>query len=107
MIQNAPHLHIDLILKMFNKILILGHVPKEWCCGLITPIYKKGSKLDSDNYRGICVMKALLKVLCLIMNQRLQAFLFAIHLGKLQKSHDFSMISHSNPQYRFRFGSST
>ena len=75
MIQNAPHLYIDLILKMFNKILILGHVPKEWCCGLITPIYKKGIKLDPDNYRGICVMNALLKVLCLIMNQRLQAFL--------------------------------
>ena len=50
MIQNAPHLYIDLILKMFNKILILGLVPKEWCCGLITPIYKKGSKLDPDNY---------------------------------------------------------
>ena len=53
----------------------MGHVPKEWCCGLITPIYKKGSKLDPDNYRGNCVMNALLKVLCLIMNQRLQAFL--------------------------------
>ena len=75
MIQNAPHVYIDLILKMFNKILILDHVPKEWCCGLITPIYKKESTLDPDNYRGICVMNALLKVLCLIMNQRLQAFL--------------------------------
>ena len=75
MIQNSPQVHIDLILKMFNKILILGHVLKEWCCGVITPIYKKGSKLDLNNYRGICVMNALLKVLCLIMNQRLQAFL--------------------------------
>ena len=62
MIQNAPQVYIDLILKMFNNILILGHVPKEWCGGLITPIYKKGSKLDPDNYRGTCVMNALLKV---------------------------------------------
>ena len=46
MIQYAPQVYIDLILKMLNKILILGHVPKEWCCGLITPIYKEGSKLD-------------------------------------------------------------
>ena len=61
MIQNAPQVYIDLILKMFNKILILGHVPKEWSCGLITPIYKKGSKLDPDNYWGICVMNALLR----------------------------------------------
>ena len=30
MIQNSPQVYIDLILKMFNKILILGHVPKEW-----------------------------------------------------------------------------
>ena len=57
----------------------MGHIPKEWCCGLITPIYKKGSKLDRDNYKGICVMNALLKVLCLIMNQRLQAFLTKIN----------------------------
>ena len=61
MMQNAPQVCIDLILKMFNKFLTLGHVPKEWCCGLITPIYKKGSKLDPDNYRGICVLIALLK----------------------------------------------
>ena len=63
MIQNAPQIYTDLILKMFNKILILGHVPKEWCFGLITPIYKKGSKLYPDNYRRICVMNALMKVL--------------------------------------------
>ena len=75
MIQNAPQVCIDLILKMFNKLLTLSHVPKEWCCGLITPIYKKESKLDSDNYRGICVLNALLKVLCFIMNQRLENFL--------------------------------
>ena len=75
MIQNSPQVYVNLILKVFNKILILGHVPKGWCCGLITPIYKKRSELDSDNYRGICVMNASLKVLCLIMNQRLQTFL--------------------------------
>ena len=80
MIQNVPQVYIDLILKMFNKILILGHVPIEWCCGFIPPIYKKGSKLYPDNYRGICVMNALLKVLFLIMNQRLQAFLTKITL---------------------------
>ena len=36
---------------------------------------KREVNFDPDNYRGICVMNALLKVLCLIMNQRLQAFL--------------------------------
>ena len=49
MIQNAPQVDSDPISKMFNKTLILGHVPKEWCCGLITLIYRKGSKLDPDN----------------------------------------------------------
>ena len=66
MIQNAPQICIDLILTMFNKLLTLGHVPEEWCCGLITPIYKKGSKLDPDNYRTICVLIALLKDLFVI-----------------------------------------
>ena len=64
-----------LILKMFNKILILGHVPKEWCCEMSHQSIKKGSKLDPENYRRTCVMNALLKVFCLTINQRLQAFL--------------------------------
>ena len=31
---------------MFNKILILGHVPKEWYCGLVKPIYEREVNLN-------------------------------------------------------------
>ncbi len=64
-----------LIKLTFNLILDSGNVPKEWCKGLITPIYKKGSKTDPDNYRGICVGNSLLKLFCLILNIRLKFFI--------------------------------
>ena len=39
---------------------------------LITPIHKKGSKSDPNNYRGICVGNALL--FCILLNSRLKTF---------------------------------
>ena len=41
------------------------------CLGISTPIHKGGIKSNPDNYRGICVMNSLVKVLCTIMNNRL------------------------------------
>ena len=71
-IKNTPIYFIEIILQVFNKCLKTGDIPKIWCFGLITPIYKKGNKLNPDNYKGICVMNALLNVLCLTLNERLQ-----------------------------------
>ena len=62
-----------------------GDIPKIWCFGLITPLYKKGNKLNPDNYRGICVMNALLKVLCLTLNERLKSYLYK--MNAINKAH--------------------
>ena len=61
MIKNTPTHFIELFLQVFNKYFRTGDIPKIWCFGLITPFYKKGSKLNPDNYRGICVMNVLPK----------------------------------------------
>ena len=76
MIKNTPINFIEIILQVFNKCLKTGDIPKIWCFGLITPIYKKGNKLNPDNYRGICVINPLLKVLCLTLNERLKSYLY-------------------------------
>ena len=47
---------------------------KEWCYDLITLIHKEGPKKDPNNYRGICIMNALLKVLCTMLNNRLTTY---------------------------------
>ena len=64
-----------MLLILFNVILKTGQLPEHWCKGLITPMCKKGDKLNSDNYRGICVANALLRILCLIMKKRLQDYI--------------------------------
>ena len=58
----------------FNTFLKSGKIPVEWCEGLITPIYKENEKNNPDNYRGIRISNALLKCLCLMLNNRLKKF---------------------------------
>ena len=66
---------VELIVKLFNLILRTGHVPEEWSIGLIVPIFKKkGSKFDTDNYRGITLLSCLGKLFSAIINTRLTKF---------------------------------
>ena len=46
-------------------------IRSKWCLDIITPIHKGGIKSNPDNYHGILLMNSLLKVLCIIMNNRL------------------------------------
>jgi len=58
-------------LKLFNAILSSGTMPQTWCGGLITPVFKSGTKNDPSNYRGRCISRCLGKLYCSILNQRL------------------------------------
>ena len=63
LMQSRPlHYFITLIPvhhKLFNTVLNLGTAPKNWCNGLITPIFKSGVRNDPLNYRWICVSSCL------------------------------------------------
>ena len=54
-------------LKLFNAVLSSGTMPQTWCGGLITPIFKSGTKNDPLNYRGICISSCLGKLYCSIL----------------------------------------
>ena len=69
----SPEL-LKLILNYLNLNLRTGMTCKEWCYDLITLIHKEGPKNDPNNYRGICIMNALLKVLCTMLNNRLTTY---------------------------------
>ena len=79
LIKNIPTHFIELILQIFNKCLKTSDIPKIRCFGMITPIYKKGNKFNPDNYVGICVMGALLKILCLTLNERVKSYLYEMN----------------------------
>ena len=62
---------MPMYLKLFDAVLTSGTMPQTWCGGLITPIFKSGTKSDPSNYRGICISSCLGKLFCSILNQRL------------------------------------
>jgi len=73
MIKSSLNELMPIYLRLFNVVLSSGTMPQTWCGGLITPIFKSGTKNDPSNYRGICLSSCLGKLLifCSILNQRL------------------------------------
>ena len=71
MIKSSLNELMPVYLQLFNKAFSSGTIPQNWCDGLITPIFKTGSKTDPSNYRGICISSCLGKLFCSILNQRL------------------------------------
>ena len=53
MIQFAFPFINNLLVNLFNDILNNGQFPDIWTEGIIIPVHKQGSRLDTDNYRGI------------------------------------------------------
>ena len=62
-IKLAPDKILQLILKFINICLKSHTAPNDWCISLISPIHKEGPKQNPENYRGICLMNSLLKLL--------------------------------------------
>ncbi len=49
--------------KLFNKSLHLGVVPEEWKLANVVPVFKKGVKGKTENYRPISLLSIVSKVL--------------------------------------------
>ena len=71
MIKSSLNELMPIYLQLFNAVLTSSTIPQKWCGGLITPIFKRGTKSDPLNYRGICISSCLGKLFCSILNQRL------------------------------------
>ena len=70
LVENYP----NIVLKLFNSILESNEIIPEWVIGAIVPIYKKGSKAEPSNYRGITLMSCFGKLFLSILNNRLMKF---------------------------------
>ena len=63
-----------LTIKLFNVILHRNKTIPDWTMGMITAIFKKGSKTDPSNYRGISLLSCFGKLFMTLLNNRLLEF---------------------------------
>lgn len=61
-----PYLHI-----LFNSVYDSGGFPEEWSESIITPIHKKGSKCELNNFRAVSLINTLSKIFMHILTRRL------------------------------------
>ena len=61
----------EIIVKIFNSILKNPMIINSWHTSMISPIHKKSSKSNPDNYRGIALSSCFQKFFCAVLNQRL------------------------------------
>ena len=62
----------QMLLKISNLAWLEGKTPEDWSKGLITPVFKKGDKLDPANYRAITLLSIPGKVFCRMILNRIQ-----------------------------------
>ncbi len=75
MIKCSIDVYANLFTRFFNSILSIETVPESWGHGYIVPLFKSGSVLEPNNYRGITISSCLSKVFISIMHDRLFTFL--------------------------------
>ena len=47
---------IDILDKTFQQVLQVEDIPSDWAKMLVTPIYKKGDRHNTSNYRAIALL---------------------------------------------------
>lgn len=73
----------QLLLKIINTAWTEGEIPEDWSKGMITPVFKKGDKLDPANYRAITLLSIPGKLFCRMVLNRIQDTI-EDHLGEEQ-----------------------
>ena len=69
-VKDSAEVLCDPYCTLFNYILDVGKIPKEWKKGEITPVYKKDCSLSKDNYRPLTILQSLSKVFETLIHSR-------------------------------------
>ena len=65
---------VEKLWKFIKRVWEEVEVPKDWESGIVMPFFKKGDRMDLDNYRGITLMDVVGKVFSGILRNRLEKF---------------------------------
>ena len=72
MLKAGGEVVIEWMTEVLNMVWNEGMAPSDWRNAVIVPVYKKGSRLDCTNYRGISFMSVVGKVFARILNERVK-----------------------------------
>jgi len=61
--------------QLFQQIVKLGDIPKTWKESIIIPLFKKGSKTNPENYRGITLLNTTLKLFTRVILSKLLKYI--------------------------------
>ena len=61
----------DCIVMLVNEAFSTGTIADQWMNSALVPIPKKGDLADPNNYRGISLMNTILKVLTIVLSDRI------------------------------------
>ena len=75
LLKNSSSYLMTPLVKLFNLVLDSSEYPDLWNLSCITHIHKKGDKFEPQNYRGISVSSCIGKVLCYIINKRINSYI--------------------------------
>ncbi len=74
LIKDARECIIIPLLHIFNLSIKYKTFPTSWKTGIVTPIYKEGSKTDPSNYRPITILNTPSKILERIIHNQLNCY---------------------------------
>ena len=75
-LEEPPPVHVlaPILTAVLNAAFQAGVVPSQVNGGLVTPVFKKGDPLCTDNYRPIAVTEPIMRLYASILNARLVKF---------------------------------
>lgn len=73
--QPPVNVLVDCLTDLVNAVFTRGVVPSQWDLSLITPVYKRGSEMNTASYRPIAVCEPLAKLYAVLLQLRLDGYL--------------------------------
>jgi len=71
---NAPQVFLERLVALYNYIYTNGLSPTSFGQAIIHPIFKRGDKESTSNYRGISCLNSMAKIYTGLLLHRLQSF---------------------------------
>jgi len=72
--ESLKHAGRTLKQKSYKSVLMIWNneqLPQQWNEGIICPVYKKGDRLNCNNYRPITLLNIAYKIFAISLNKRL------------------------------------